>query len=171
MRGWLRRVRGAISIGLTWAAGWAPIGAVVGAVLHFLLPGSPLTLGSVIALNATTFAVLGFAGGATFATLLRFTEGHRRFHELSLPRFTVWGALGGGLLGGLAVAAGLWGAGFGTIGVAMMGAATLLGAGSAAGTLAVARRADEGPLLESGEAVAEAGLTETERRHLLGESD
>ena len=171
MRGWLRRIRGAIGIGLTWAAGWAPIGAVVGAVLHFLLPGAPLTLGSVIALNATTFAALGFAGGATFATLLRFTEGHRRFHELSLPRFAVWGALGGGLLGGLAVTVGLWGAGFGPIGVAMMGAATLLGAGSAAGSLAVARMADEGPMLESGEPVAEAGLTETERRHLLGETN
>jgi hypothetical protein len=171
MRGWLRRLRGAIGIGLTWAAGWAPIGAVLGAVLHFLLPGAPLGLGSVMALNATTFAVLGFAGGATFATLLRFTEGQRRFHELSLTRFTIWGALGGGLLGGLAVAAGLWGAGFGPIGVAMMGAATLLGAGSAAGTLAVARAADEGPRLEDGEAVAEAGLSERERRHLLGERD
>jgi hypothetical protein len=27
MRNWIRRIRGGIGIGLTWAAGWMPIGA------------------------------------------------------------------------------------------------------------------------------------------------
>ena len=30
MNTWLQRIRGAIGIGLTWAAGWAPIGAITG---------------------------------------------------------------------------------------------------------------------------------------------
>jgi hypothetical protein len=168
MRQWLQRIRGAVGMGLTWAAGWAPIGAVVGAVLHVLLPGTPIGLGSVVALNATTFAVLGFVGGTIFATTLRLTEGHHRFDELSLPRFAGWGAVGGLILGAVAVTAGLWGAGFGSLGAAMMGAATLLGAGSAAGSLALARRADDPKPLEAGAKVADAGLPETERRHLPG---
>lgn len=166
MRQSLQRIRGAIGVGLTWAAGWAPIGAVVGVVLHVVLPGTPIGLGAVAALNATTFAVLGFIGGAIFSTVLRLTEGHRRFDELSLPRFAGWGAVGGILLGGLTVTAGLWGASFGPVGAGMVGAATLLGASSAAGSLALARSADDREL-EAG--VGDAGLTERERPHLLGE--
>lgn len=169
MRKWLRRIRGAIGVGLTWAAGWAPVGALVGVVLHAALPGAPIGLGAVIALNATTFAVLGFVGGAIFSAVLRLAEGRRRFDELSLPRFTVWGAVGGILLGGVAVAAGFWGAGFGPIGAGMVGAATLLGAGSAAGSLALARRADDRELLEGSAGVAEESLTKKERRQLVEE--
>lgn len=144
MKKWLQRVRGAIGMGLTWAAGWAPIGALVGVVLNAVLPGfPPIGLGTVVAVNATTFAVLGFVGGTIFATVLRLTEGHRRFEELYLLRFAGWGAVGGLLLGGVAVAVGLWGSGFGRIGAAMIGAATLLGAGSASGSLALARKADD----------------------------
>ncbi len=49
-----------------------------------------------------------------------------------------------------------------------LGIMGLLGAGSAAGSLALARRADDQELLESGEDVADAGLTEREKRELLG---
>ncbi len=45
---------------------------------------------------------------------------------------------------------------------------TLLGAGSAAGSLVLARRADDRELLEDGEDVADIGLTEEETRELLG---
>jgi hypothetical protein len=30
MQKWLQRIRGAVGIGLTWAAGWAPLGAITG---------------------------------------------------------------------------------------------------------------------------------------------
>lgn len=149
MRNWLQRVRGAIGMGLTWAAGWAPIGAVVGAVLHVILPETPLGLGAVVLINAATFAVLGFVGGSLFAATLRLAEGHRRFDELSLPRFAGWGAVGGLALGAVAVMAGLWGAGLGPLGAAMTGAAALLGAGSAAGSLALARRTNDPKQLEA----------------------
>lgn len=158
MRGWLGRIRGAIGMGLTWAAGWAPIGAVLGWVLHLVLPGGGLGLGGVIALNAATFAVLGFLGGTIFASVLRLTEGRRRFDELSLPRFAGWGAVGGLVLGGVAVSAGLWGGGLGVLGAGMMGAATLLGAGSAAASLAVARAADDRERIEAGDGAPDRSL-------------
>jgi hypothetical protein len=169
MRRWLRRIRGAIGMGLTWAAGWAPIGVLTGVLVNVVFPGfPPLGLGTVVAVNATTFAVLGFVGGTIFATVLRLTEGHRRFDELSLWRFTGWGAVGGLLLGGVAVTVGLWGSGFGQIGAAMIGAATLLGAGSASSSLALARRADDRALPKARADVADAGSKQTERHRQPG---
>jgi hypothetical protein len=43
------------------------------------------------------------------------------------------------------------------------------GAASAAGSLAIARRAEERELLETGEAMAEVGLSKKEAQELLGE--
>lgn len=166
MRGWIARIRGAIGIGLTWAVGWAPIGALVGLVVGGVF-GFPL---GGIALNyAELFAVLGFVGGGIFSTVLRITEGSRRFDELSLPRFTAWGALGGLALGGLAVGVSVVGLELNLIGWATIGVAGLLGAASAAGTLSLARAADDRSLLEEGESVQEVGLTEEEVRRLLTE--
>jgi hypothetical protein len=140
MRKWLQRIRGAIGIGVTWAVGWAPVGAVTGLITGLVL-GFPL---AVVAINyAQMFGVLGFVGGTIFSTVVRIAEGRRRFDQLSLPRFTGWGALGGLLLGGLAVTAGLLGSGFTILGAAIAGVSTVLGAGSAAGTLAIARAADD----------------------------
>ncbi len=50
-----------------------------------------------------------------------------------------------------------------------MGIAAFLGASSAAGTLALARRADDRELLDAGADVADIGLTEEEKHALLGE--
>lgn len=148
MKKWLRRIRGAMGMGLTWAAGWAPVGAVTGWITGMLL-GFPLA--TVAGNYAAMFAVLGFVGGTIFSTVLRITEGRRTFDELSLPRFTAWGALGGLVLGGVSVMIGLLGPGLGVLDAVMAGVATLLGAGSAAGTLAIARKADDRSLLEPGE--------------------
>lgn len=166
MRGWIRRIRGAIGIGLTWAVGWAPIGALVGLVVGGVF-GFPL--GGIALDYAELFAVLGFVGGGIFSTVLRITEGSRRFDELSLPRFTAWGALGGLVLGGLAVGVSVVGLELNLIGWATIGVAGLLGGASAAGTLSVARAADDRSLLEEGESVEEVGLTEEEVRRLLTE--
>ncbi len=43
----------------------------------------------------------------------------------------------------------------------------LMGAGSASGSLALARRAHDGELLDAGADVADIGLTEEEKRELL----
>lgn len=163
--GW-RHVRGALRMGLTWAVGWAPVGAVLGSVL-WVIHGPPLTLMQVMTLNATTLGVLGFAGGAIFSILLRLSVGGSRFDELTLPRFTAWGGVGGLLLGALAVAAGLWGAGsIPLIGVTVAGVATLLGAGSAGASLAIARKAKDRELLEDSADMARLGRTRKEARHL-----
>jgi hypothetical protein len=125
-------------------------------------------LGSVIALNAGMFAVLGFIGGTVFAGVLRLTEGRNSFDKLSLPRFAAWGAIGGALLGSLAVWVGLWGGGVGLLGAGMVGAASVLGGLSAAGSLAIARRAGDRGLLEGDAGVEDVGLTEAARLQLLG---
>ena len=155
MKEWFRRLRGAIGMGVTWAVGWAPVGAVTGWVTGLVF-GFPL---AGVAINyATMFGVLGFVGGTIFSGVLRLAEGRRRFEELTFPRFVGWGALGGLVLGGLAVALGLLGSGLSVLGLVMAGVATLLGAGSAAGTLAIARAGEDPPLLEGGDDASDRRL-------------
>ncbi len=176
MKKWLKRIRGAIGMGLTWAAGWSLVGGLL-AVLPGAMPvGFPSLLELVVGFVAQ-FAAMGFVGGVAFSAVLGMTEGRRRFDQMSLPRFAGWGALGGlflsvlkdsiglsllGLLGSAGVA------GFTITGAISAGVVALLGAGSAAGSLALARRADDQELLEAGEDVAEIGLTQEEKVGLLG---
>jgi hypothetical protein len=168
MRKWLQRIRGALGIGLTWAAGWAPIGAITGLVTGAVL-GVPLV--TITANYALMFSALGFIGGTIFSTVLGVAEGRRRFDQLSLPRFVAWGALGGLVLGGLAVSTGLLGAGLSTLGAVIAGTLTLLGAGSAAGTLAIARAAHGRALLNDGDDVSHAGLRGERARQLTGKDE
>ena len=156
MKQWAQRVRGAIGIGLTWAAAWAPIGAITGWLIAMVFK---FPLGAVTVNYALMFGVLGLIGGAIFSAILSLREGQRRFNELSFPRFVAWGAIGGLLLGGLAITAGLIGAGLTTLGAVVVVTSTLLGAGSAAGTLAIARSAQSRALLQDGRDDARAGLT------------
>jgi hypothetical protein len=60
MKTWFQRIRGTIGIGLTWAAGWAPLGALTGWVTG-TVPG--FSLGIVTANYTVTFSLLGFLGG------------------------------------------------------------------------------------------------------------
>lgn len=155
MNKWLQRIRGAVGIGLTWAAAWAPVGAITGLLTGMFL-GFPLAV--VTANYAVMFGVLGLIGGTIFSSVLSFAEGGRSFDQLSLRRFVVWGGLGGLLLGALAVSAELLGAGPTTLGAVITGASTLLGAGSAAGTLAIAKAGRGQPMLEGREAMAHPRL-------------
>ena len=176
MKNWLRRIRGVIGMGLTWAVGWSAIGAVFGlvdaVVIGVVLQGIPL--GAYVAVYVRIFATLGFFGGAIFSTVLRLAEGRRRFDELSLPRFAAWGGLGGLLLGVIALTGAVGavpvslGRVMGPMDFVVAGVATLLGAGSAAASLALARRADDQELLEAGEDIADVALTEKETQQLLG---
>ena len=170
MKNWLRRIRAAIGMGLTWAAGWAPLGAILG-LMNFASGATAFGSGPAwLAFTSAVFAASGFLCGAAFSAVLGITEGRRRFDQMSLPRFAGWGAVGGLLVGGLLV----------TISVSLggtpdlldlfvnLGFVGLLGAGSSAGSLALARRADDRELLEAGEDLVEAGLAEKETRELLG---
>jgi hypothetical protein len=160
MKKWLRRIRGALGMGLTWAVGWAPVGAIVGSVVA--LGGGPL--GGVVE-AVLLYAASGFVVGAAFSGLLGIAEGRRRFDEMSLGRFATWGALGGLLISPYTIFDGMPLTLTNVVGV---GAVMLLSAGSAAGSLALARREDDQELLEAGEDVADVGLTVDETRQLLG---
>ncbi len=155
-------------MGLTWAAGWFGVGAIV-LFLVGLAMGVPVGLGLIVG-GSLFYAGAGFLGGAAFSVILGITEGRRRFDQMSLPRFTVWGAMGGGLLSilwvvTLLVAVGAQPLALATAFVVLV---TLLGAGSAAASLALARRADDRDLLRAGADVEDVGLTEEERHELLG---
>ena len=141
------------------------MGAVTGLVIGLLLG---VQLGGVVATYALLFGVLGFVGGGVFSTVLRIAEGDRRFDELSLPRFALWGAIGGGALGLLTVLLRVVGLGVTPLAIAVVGTAGLLGAASAAGSLLLARRAEDQELLTAGHQSEEVGLTQAENRELLG---
>ena len=178
MKKWLRRIRGAVGMGLTWAAAWFGFGAVM-AVLPWVHPvGGLLSVLELVVGFGAQYAAMGFVGGAAFSVVLGMTESRRGFAQMSLPRFAAWGALGGlfmsvfkdtigyflaGLLGTIGVP------GFTITSVISAGVVTLMAAGSAAGSLALARRADDRELLDAGADVADIGLTEEEKRELLTE--
>ena len=158
MKKWLRRIRGAIGMGLTWAAAWFGAGVIM-MLGVLLLTGSradvPIPL---------VFGAFGLVAGITFSGVVGLVEGRRRFDQMSLPRFAGWGAAGGFFLSAtfvLAVAlagdpAFLWNLLF------LGPVVAVAGAGSAAGSLALARRVEDRELLEASEDVAEVWLAEDE---------
>ena len=154
MKKWLRRIRGAIGMGLAWAMAW------FGAGLTLLLAGVRADVPFPV-----FFALLGFLAGVTFAGVLGIVEGRRRFDQMSLTRFAAWGGFGGLLLSIVMAAA---------VGTDVLVAGpifTLSGAGCAAGSLALARLAGNRELPDTATDVVEAGLTDDEARELLGDGD
>jgi hypothetical protein len=176
MKKWLRRIRGAIGMGLTWAVGWALAGLLIG-VSSKLLPGLPWHyFFDVFDAPLPALAIPGFVGGALFSIVLGIAGRRRRFAELSLPRFAAWGAVGGLLLAlfpfamvavGLASREGSSISGLRLL-ATISGPFILLGAISAGATLALARVSEKRELLEVSEDVADVGLTEGEAQELRG---
>lgn len=154
MRKSLRRIRGAIGMGLTWGAAWCAAGIMLAVVTRFKAD-APFPL---------IFGVLGFIAGVIFSAILALTEGRRRFDQMSLPRFAVWGATGGLLLSAVfAKAASLdWGD---VLAIAPTFAVAC--AVCASGSLAVARRAGPRELPDIREDIAAAQLTDHEMRKLI----
>ena len=139
MRGFLRRIRGIIGTGLTWAAGFVGI-----SVVRFALFGVPWEAFPEL---ATQRAILGFVTGGTFAGILSLTEGRRTLEDLSLRRIALWGAVGGFLItSGLGFFYGLapwW----------FFVEISLLSAGFSSGSVAIARRSDTKLIEGEGESV------------------
>ena len=139
MKKWLRRIRGAVGIGLTWAAAWFGAGMALLLVVGIGAADVPFPL---------FFGLLGFLAGTMFSGVLGMLAGRRRLDQMSLPRFAWSGALGGLLLSGIvALAAGADGE-F----VVVAPVFALAGAISAAGTLALARKAEKRELLHENRA-------------------
>jgi hypothetical protein len=158
MRKWLRRIRGAIGMGFTWAAALFAVGSVPRWVFG-VETDVPIPL---------VFGVFGFIAGVTFSALLVLTEGRRSFDQMSIRRFAGWGAISGLLLSALwANAVSLsWGEV-----LAIAPTFALACAVCASGSLAVARRAVSRELPDSRGDTAEAELTDHEKRNLLGGGD
>ncbi len=150
----LRRIRGAIGMGLTWGAAWGLAGSVPRWVFGFNAD-VPFPL---------VFGILGFIAGVIFSGVLALTEGRLSLDQMSFPRFAVWGATGGILLSALFVrAASLSGA----EALAIAPIFALACGISAVGSLALARRAVRRELPDGSGDIAAAELTNKEQRKLL----
>ena len=115
-------------MGLTWAVGWFAAGMVFRLIFGPGTDDVPLPI---------RFGIVGFLSGVTFSGVLGIVERRRGFDQMSLPRFAGWGAAGGlALFGAFALTAGPGGE---PLFLAPLFA--LAGAGSATGTLALARKA------------------------------
>lgn len=148
MNKWLRRIFGMVGMCLTWTAGWAMTGLLIG-VASLLLPFLPWeSFFKVFDAPLPALGMPGFIGGAFFSALIGLAERRRGFEALSLGRFGVWGAAAGLLLS--LVPAAMVSVGLATLNrpeslwqltVVICGPLTLLGALSGAGSLLLARAA------------------------------
>lgn len=154
MQKWLRRVRGAIGMGLLWGAAWAVVGMVPRWLFGFNAD-VPFPI---------VFGVLGFIAGVTFSGLLVVAEGRRTLDQMSLPRFAGWGALGGFLLSALFTR--VASLGLGDV-LAIAPTFTLASALCASGTLALARRAERRELSDGQTDHSKTKVTEGQKRQLL----
>lgn len=134
MKRWLRRIRGAIGMGLTWAIAWFGAGVALLLVIGLDAADVPFPIG---------FGMFGFLAGVMFSGVLGIIEGRRSFDKMSLLRFAAWGAIGGLLLSEAFVLAVALVEGT-TLEIMVLGPVfALAGAVSAGGSLALARKAEE----------------------------
>ena len=136
MKRWMRRIRAAIAVGLTWAVAWFGVGMILLLIVGVGAADVPFPL---------FFGLLGFLAGAAFSGILGLLAGRRTFEQMSLPRFALGGGLGGVLIAAIVNVAAGPAPNFAMIG----GVFALAGAISATGTLAIARRAEKRELVQS----------------------
>jgi len=162
MREWVRRIRAAVGMGLSWGAAWSAAGGLLARIPRF---DSDLPL-------PLLFAPLGFATGVVFSAILVAIEGRRGFDRMSLWRFAGWGAVSGLLLSGIIVVgaavrgANVWGE-FLLFGPPLAMASAACGAGS----LAVARWAERRELGGAGGGLARGELSGREERERVARGE
>ena len=154
MQKWLRRIGGAIGMGLTWAVVWSAAGTVPRWLFGFNTD-APFPI---------IFGMLGFIAGFIFSVILTLFEHRREFDQLTLPRFAGWGALSGVLLAAIFTR------------IASLGAADVFViaptfavacAACASGSLALAKRAERRELRDGRGDAAQAKLADHEKRKLF----
>ena len=158
---WLKRIRGAVLMGVTWAIVWAPIGLLIGAIVD---PDGTMDEPWIM-----VGALPGFLAGVFFSIVLGIAAGRRRLDELSVRKFAGWGAVAGVLLGALPSIIGdysdsipRW------LPFVVLGSITLLTTASAAGSLMLARRAASPQLTEGSVDAASFASAEREAQELPG---
>ncbi len=155
---WLRRIRGAVGMGLIWAVAWAPLGLLIGAIVD---PDGAMDEPWIM-----VGTLPGFIGGVIFSVVLGIAARSRRFDQLSIPRFGAWGALAGLLVGMLPFVLGSPNPGLPTwLPLVVVGSITGMSAVSAAGSLVLARMAEK-RALPAGADWAEVGPGESEAKRL-----
>ncbi|HTE47351.1 MAG TPA: hypothetical protein VK636_19020 [Gemmatimonadaceae bacterium] len=155
---WLRVIRGMIGTGLTFAVGVGGVAAIAGALVWL---GGRITGREVMEI-AGKFSVVAFLLGVAFSGVLAITARGRLFNKLSLRLVSALGA-GAGLLYWvfLAMNGGRnWSPRDAIANFAML---IVIGAGSAAATLMIARRA--GSALESSDELQHLGTGDAEVVH------
>jgi len=163
MKKWLRRIRGALLMGITWAVLWAPVGLLIGMVVD------PTGAMDEPWIAVGTFP--GFLGGVMFSIVFGIAARRRKLGELSIKRVAGWGIVAGLVIGSLPFLLGdqgpnverVW-----LLPLVVVSSITVLSAASAAGTLALARRAERRELPDANVDVSDIGLTDAEKRELLG---
>jgi multisubunit Na+/H+ antiporter MnhB subunit len=128
MKGLLRRLRGIIGMGVTWAVGLAGLFTLAGLVFGgTFVPGLAFTGGFV-----------GLVAGGAFAVILSIAERRQRLRDLSLWRMALWGGVGGAIVAGATNLI----AGSGGLIWPFVGSVAFIGAVASTGTVAVAKRAE-----------------------------
>ena len=128
MRTILRRLRGAVFVGVTWSVLWIAIGLVLFGVITIVDPGQ-VEPGEGLRTVLPILGTVGFLSGLGFSALLSIIERHRPLEKLSIARVALWGALGSGAIPLLmSGSGGVW------------PETAVLGAVCAAATLAIARK-------------------------------
>lgn len=129
MNNLLRKLRGMLGMGLTWAVGWTIVMFMIGTIISIVDPDS-IDPGEEPWRMAGIIALAGFLSGAAFAAIFASAERRRKIRELSVLRSAFWGALGGAALPLLT-----------SVNDSVLSTTMPLGALFAASTVAIARRA------------------------------
>jgi hypothetical protein len=136
MREFLRKCRGVLGMGAVFAAAWAVILTGIAMVIGVFDPDS-IDPGEGPGRIAAIGAMVGFITGAGFGALLALAERRRSLRDLSIWRSALWGA----------VAPAAW-ALLTTVNDSMMILLCPVGAALAAGSVALAKRAERNHLAE-----------------------
>jgi hypothetical protein len=97
MNSLLRKLRGLLGTGITWAVGWAIVMFLIGNIVLLVDPDS-IDAGEEPWRLALMVSTVGFVSGSVFALFFAGAERRTKLTELSAWRAAWWGALGGGAL-------------------------------------------------------------------------
>jgi hypothetical protein len=93
----VRRLRGALGIGVTWGVLWATIGLILGFVVGVVSPDQ-IDPGEGPGRVAAVLGLVGFLSGLGFSSLFIVAERRKTIHDLSLGRVALWGLLGAAVI-------------------------------------------------------------------------
>lgn len=91
MKSLLRKLRGIVGTGVTWAAAWSVAGTLLQAGLHLF----GLTRPPDLVAAPVMWGLMGFYGGSAFGALLSLAEGRKTVEKLRIGRVAIWGLIAG----------------------------------------------------------------------------